>query len=120
MKVLTSDNVAMCDVDDTLVTTDYTPDQFHDTITVTCGNNYIRVLPIQKHINLLQNFKGRNFTNIIWSQGGWEWAEAVVKALELEPYVDLIICKPKWYIDDLPCQEFMGKRTFLLDEKEEV
>lgn len=47
---------------------------------------------------------------IIWSQGGHEWAETVIKALGLEDYVDIIMTKPKWYYDDIPADEWM-KRT---------
>lgn len=119
MHLIQCDNVAFFDVDDTLVTTDYGPHQFDETIDVESHGISVKVIPIYRHIELLKQFKGRGFTVCVWSQGGWAWADAVIHTLELDEFVDLIICKPKWYVDDLPCQEFMGKRTYLLNEKEE-
>jgi hypothetical protein len=77
------------------------------------------LLPHRKHIEQLKQHKFRGHTIIVWSAGGWDWAEAAVKALGLEKYVDLVISKPIWFYDDLPCQEFMGKRYYF-DDKTEV
>lgn len=75
--------------------------------------------PHKVHIEHLKLHKLRGHTVIVWSAGGWEWAEAVVKALKLEKYVDLVIEKPVWFYDDLTPNEFMGKRYFM-EDKEDV
>jgi hypothetical protein len=49
------------------------------------------------HIHFVQN----HFI-CVWSQGGHDWCQAVVKALGLEEKVSLVMTKPKWMIDDLP------------------
>lgn len=113
MIILESDNVVMCDVDETLVIWDYPKEQEDKTIKFNnCGYDTI-LLPHFEHMKLLQQFKCRGHKVIVWSQGGYEWAKTVVETLGLTNCVDLIICKPKWYIDDLPCEAFMGKPYYL-------
>ena len=43
----------------------------------------------------------RGHTVVVWSQGGGPWARAVVKALKLGAYVDIIMSKPSWVFDDI-------------------
>lgn len=75
-----------------------------------------RVVPIKEHVEHLKEHKRRQHVVVVWSAGGSEWAAAVVKALGLEEYVDLCICKPHWHVDDLPASEFMGQRVYLVKE----
>lgn len=91
-----------------------TPDADVEPIEV--GTWVERVTPHKKHIEQLKLHKLRGHTIVVWSAGGWEWAEAAVRALKLEKYVDLVIEKPTWYYDDLQPHEFMGKRYYLKDE----
>lgn len=74
------------------------------------------VRPHKKHIEQLKLHRLRGHTIIVWSAGGWEWAEAAVKALNLEQYVDLVIEKPTWFYDDKTAAEFMGSPLYLKDE----
>lgn len=37
---------------------------------------------------------------VVWSAGGATWAETVIKALNLQKHVDVIINKPDFYYDD--------------------
>ena len=73
----------------------------------------IKLVPHDKHIKYLKDCKTLNKnTVVVWSAGGWQWAEAVVKALGLEEYVDAVMEKPTMYVDDLPCKDFMGTRIY--------
>jgi len=114
MKVYKTDSVITVDVDDTLVMwnlADKSGDiPFVDPY-VEGMVNYLT--PNEKHIDLVKKHHGRGYTVIVWSAGGVEWAETVVKTLELESYVDIVLSKPVKYIDDLPCQEWMGTRLYL-------
>ena len=65
------------------------------------------------HVDLLKKHKARGKSIVVWSAGGYEWALAVVKALELETFVNLVMAKPTAYVDDLPCQEFMNNRVYV-------
>ena len=113
MKVYKSDQAAYFDVDDTLVIWQYPPNTDETKLVEFKNGEFSQyLLPHQKHIEVLKEFKIRGQMVVVWSQGGHAWAETVVRTLGLEPYVDLVLCKPKWYFDDLPCEEWMGKRYY--------
>lgn len=50
---------------------------------------------------------------IVWSQSGEAWADAVVKALGLEEYVNQTMPKPTSYGDDLPAEIWMQHQIYL-------
>jgi hypothetical protein len=119
------------DVDDTLVMWNASAEELESRgVDFTCPGSFTfidgemresppwsaRLLPHRKHIEQLKKHKMRGHTNIVWSAGGYDWAAAVVKALGLEDYVDLVISKPTWFYDDLTPEEFMGKRYYMKDE----
>ena len=91
MIVLESESVLPFDVDDTLVTWDL--DKLASLPTVQVRDPYsgkIVTLGIHvPHVKLLKQHKKRGSSVIVWSQGGHRWAKAVVKALDLEDYVDV-------------------------------
>lgn len=68
--------------------------------------------PHKKHIELLKDLKRAGFKIVVWSQGGSDHAERVVKALKLEEFVDLVIAKPEAYVDDIPFEQQYIKRIF--------
>lgn len=117
MQVIKSHRIVMVDVDDTLVLWDWksiNPDGIGlVSISNPDGNCTELVMPHNRHIALMRQFKARGHTVVVWSQGGWSWAEAVVKALGLEGVVDIVMDKPSWYVDDLPSQAFMKAPIFL-------
>lgn len=107
------------DCDQTLVLFGPIPDT--GTTYKTVQISYDGLPPETVHVNednvkALKQFAVRGYTIIVWSQGGHRWAEAVVKALNLEEYVDLILEKPKWYFDDLPAKAFMGEPVWKGDK----
>lgn len=114
MLVLPDKDTVFWDIDDTLVVWD-TWQGREDEILIFDEPRYrsINVVPHYEHITLLKKHKkmGKNPT-VVWSAGGSEWAAAVVKKLGLEEYVDVIMCKPKYYYDDLHCTEFMGEHRY--------
>ena len=71
-------------------------------------------IPIQEHIDELKRLsEEEDATIVVWSQGGSDWAEIVVKALCLEPFVDVCLTKPNIYFDDLHCSDFMHTRRYI-------
>lgn len=74
-------------------------------------SNY--VIPHKPHIKILKNKKTRGAHVVVWSAGGYAWAEAVVTALGLQDYVDQIMTKPSAYMDDKIATELMGERIYL-------
>lgn len=62
-----------------------------------------------KVIKDLKMCKVRGHTVVVWSQGGSSWAETVVKALDLVDYVDVVMAKPSWYVDDRKWDDILDK-----------
>lgn len=107
------------DVDDTLVMWDNTP-EIIDLEHWVCvpdphANGFFYLRKHHKHIKLLKDHFSRGFGVIVWSAAGAAWAQAVVRALDLEDYVHLMITKPTKFVDDLPAKEVMGSRIYLKD-----
>lgn len=133
MIVIPCKQTTFVDVDDTLVMWNATPEQLEkDGVDFECPGSMhdidndgnpewspswtARLLPHKKHIEQIKKHKMRGHTIIVWSQGGFDWAAAVVKALKLEDFVDLVISKPTWMYDDLPAAGFMPKNQWTKDE----
>lgn len=106
--------IVFSDVDDTLVM--WKPPTEYEEECVAFDNNGVieYCLPHKKHIELLRQFKARGHTVVVWSQGGSDWAEQVIKKLGIEDIVDIVMPKPFWYIDDIPAMLFMeeARRIF--------
>lgn len=113
MKIISSDMVIMFDVDDTLVLWDIDFSKPIINIIDPYDNRTLELHPHYPHIKLLQEKKARGYIIVVWSQGGFAWAEAVVKALNLENYVDLIMSKPTTYVDDLPVNQWLTDRVYI-------
>jgi len=45
--------------------------------------------------------KRRAFSVIVWSSGGSDWGEAVIQALGIEDFVDVIMPKIDFHLDDV-------------------
>ncbi len=114
MHILNSDKIVFCDVDDTLIgwsKPEKGPDEFW--VTTTCHGMVEHHWVIKENLEALKKHKGRGHLIVVWSQGGWEWAEAVVKALKIEHLVDLVCSKPEWIYDDLEASVWMPKAKHL-------
>jgi len=66
-----------------------------------------------KHVQRLKDHKMWGNGVVVWSRSGYEWATAVVKALQIEDFVDIILSKPQSYYDDKVAEKFMGEHRFL-------
>lgn len=131
MLVIGNHNVVMFDVDDTIVKWDGESIRTEPTIQITqpkvlhrtaddelveVGPYTVTLVPHKVHIVKLKEHKKAGHTVIVWSAGGWDWAEAVIKTLRLEEYVDVVFNKPICIYDDLPPHEFLSRKYFK-DEK---
>lgn len=112
MIVVQNTNCVFFDCDDTLVMWDnkHKLEDYSNCVLVKDYSGFQEFLvPHKAHIQYLIDSKIKNKnTVVVWSAGGWQWAEAVVKALDLEQYVDAVMEKPIRYVDDLHCAKFMG------------
>lgn len=117
MKVIKNEMIATFDVDDTIVMWNHwdKENQGQHFIDPHDGTKHLLV-PHYKHIKLLKDLKSRGYTVIVWSGGGYKWAETVVKTLDLEEYVDFVMTKVSKYIDDLQAVDVLGSRIYLKEE----
>ncbi len=111
MIIIKNEQVIMVDVDETLVM--WRGDKFN--LTVTCPYSGYGKNLVKNHgnIKVLKDRKARGSTIVVWSAGGHAWAEAVVKALELEEYVDYIMSKPIGYVDDKTADKILGEHIYI-------
>ena len=75
----------------------------------------IRYHPNFDNIKLLKRSKAKHHTVIVWSHGGVDWAEHVIKALGLEKYVDYVMHKVEKYVDDVPIEQWQFINLYLHD-----
>ena len=113
MKVLESELLAFFDVDDTLVLWGMEQDPRVVPFVDPHDQNEHLLVPHERHIKLLRDFKDRGYMIIVWSGGGYQWAETVVKTLGITDFVDFVMTKPTKYIDDLCADEILGSRIYL-------
>ena len=111
MIIQKAENIVCYDVDGTLVT----PDDVRGELYIT--NPYNNITNVyrehRRHVELLKSHKGRGKYVKVWSAAGNQWALTVVKALNLEAYVDAIETKPELLVDDLSVTDIFPSRVFL-------
>jgi FMN phosphatase YigB (HAD superfamily) len=113
------DRTLYVDCDDTLVLWNISDYPDSPRIKINLYHEDTVLVPHQKNINLLIKFRKLGYKIIVWSQSGADWAEAVVNQLLLSDYVDLVITKPTYYLDDLPASAWADRRVYReLVEKE--
>lgn len=115
MKTIESDKIVCFDVDDTLISQDFHEEKAQ--VTISCNGYKTEALIINNNVEAIKRHKKQGQIVIVWSAAGYKWAEAVVKALKLEKYVDIAMSKPMWYYDDLPVQKWMGKPRWGKDRR---
>ena len=72
------------------------------------------VVPHEEHVQLLKATMARGRGVLVWSGNGYKWAHNVLKALgftDKDPIY--VMSKPAGYVDDLPCNEWMGNRIYI-------
>ena len=68
----------------------------------------------EEHVEELIRLKKDGHSIIVWSMSGAEYAKNVVKALEIEEFVDVVADKPIEYFDDMKVGwEWMSIRKYL-------
>jgi predicted phosphatase len=121
MIVIDNEAVSMFDVDETLVLTDLgDPFEFRTIKIINPYDSSTQVRRVHKaHVQLLKQMHGRGRMVGVWSGGGVQWVRAVVQALGLEKYVDVIMTKPIVFVDDMPVETWMNNRVYIKANTEE-
>lgn len=122
MTILPYNHVIMCDIDSTLIM--HEEPQF-DEHGLTNNDNFIAVidplnkiktisvLPNEPMIRILREELAAGYSVFVWSKGRYEWAVNVLKALNIDHPNLFVMSKPTHYMDDKPCQEWMGYQVYL-------
>ncbi len=116
MLVIRNENVDPYDIDGTLIMHDRLiniPDSERVRVVdpVTGGTLTVRIN--RPMVRLLMESKARGSYVIVWSRGGFQWAENVIKALSLTAYVDQVMSKPMAYFDDTPIEKWLPYRVMI-------
>ena len=72
-----------------------------DTVCINCDGHLSHMVINKGNLEELKRHGSRGIDVIVWSKGGVQWAQSVVRALKLEKYVAGIMSKPFCYYDDL-------------------
>lgn len=107
METLTNDQPVPIDVDETLVVFDYPATLEKFAITLERNGVEVKVVPHWKHIKQMREHFIRGHAIIVWSAGGYAWAQQVIKMLGIEKYVTYCMAKPRWFYDDRKAEFFM-------------
>lgn len=112
MYVVPQGNTVYFDVDDTLI---YWDDEKIDSsildlarmIRIELNGQEIIRYSIEENVReiMLQKLSGCHV--VVWSASGSQWAAAVIEALEMSEYVDVVVSKPTQYYDDKDCKDWM-------------
>ena len=105
---LKNGNVVCFDVDDSLVMWDMPYQETGTYVNVNYDGKDSMMLVHIKNVDNLIRFASRGYSVVVWSAGGSDWARAVVDALRINDYVSVVMDKPRYYFDDLPCTDWMG------------
>lgn len=105
---------AYFDIDDTIVQwSDEGINRLEDYVHIECRGRMGKYLINRHNLEHLIKLSNRGHGIIVWSAGGSDWAEAVVKGLGIEKYVDVVAPKPTYYIDDVKDPvRILGKYAF--------
>lgn len=114
MQVIKNENTRPFDVDGTLII--HNPLGTHK-VYDSIDNRYIRFTPNLNMIRLLKEEYARGGHIIVWSRGGYAWAESIINALELKSYVHVVMTKPMVYFDDSDVSVWMKDRVFIAPEE---
>lgn len=113
MSKLFGEPTVFFDVDDTLVLWGSYHGHHPDprAVAFDCYGTEYKLLPHFKHIELLKDLKKQGYKIIVWSAGTAPWAREVVRGLGLEEYVDHILSKPTFYVDDRFPEDFLHRQN---------
>lgn len=104
-----------CDVDETLIMWKDDPTDLQNSVIQVANGNLV-VKFHRRHIELVKQFFAIGWNVIVWSQGGSDHAEHVVKACKLENHIHGIMPKPDVVLDDKPLEAQGIRRSYHEDD----
>lgn len=115
MQVINNERIVPCDIDDTLVMHE-APMACEKQVTIEDPfepGKFIMLGINQNMVKILKDEKARGAFILVWSRNGKAWAETIIKALNLESQVDMIMAKPLVYLDDSDVSNWLKDRVYI-------
>lgn len=128
-KLIESERIVWCDIDGTLVihgnwftemrlcysdgSIEHVKDENIITVTDPYSGEIVNLRKNNPMIRLVKEEKSRGATIIAHSANGYRWVNTIIKALQLEKYVDIMLSKPIAYFDDKDVKDWVGQRVFI-------
>jgi len=69
-----------------------------------------------RHVDFLIRSRQQGYKIVVWSAGGKAYADVIVDALKIRPYVDLVLCKFIKFVDDLEANDILVNRIYIKEE----
>ncbi len=116
MKVNKSEQVICVDIDDTLIIWGEFDKSKHKFIIVVDPHTgkHLELRVHEPHLKIIESRLVRGALLIVWSAGGYAWAEAVLQGLYLQYNESIhVYSKPIAYVDDKKANEWMGDHIYL-------
>lgn len=113
MQTVKSEVNIFFDVDDTLVIWGLKREETSLSVVDPYDNKIVYLGVHNPHVKLLKNHFARGSYVTVWSANGYRWAEVIIRALQLENYVHLVMSKPRAHVDDKPCADWMGEHVYI-------
>lgn len=99
--VMPSGPTLYVDCDDTLIEWTMPSEDQKETVQITCEGITDTYRYNSNNIEYLKQMARRGHRVVVWTQAGASWADAIVKALNLQQYVFACLTKPCYYMDDI-------------------
>ena len=117
MILLNFESTVLVDIDETLVCWSKTyrkPGKGKIAFVDPYTKETVYLTPHKPHIRLVKQWKGRGFGIVVHSMAGVQWANTVLRVLELTKYVDVVMSKATRHLDDKEdIAEICGTRVYL-------
>ena len=115
MKTVAHERIIPVDVDETLIIHEnpLSYSRYVDVEDPLEAGKFITLGVNEPMVKILKDESLRGAFIIVWSRSGHQWAEAIVKALNLSYYVNIVMTKPQVYLDDKEVSEWLKDRIYL-------
>lgn len=112
MLTVPNDKILCVDIDGTLVDYVSVKDKFDHIISYGDVLVYLKERKMNRAL-MVHHKEVRDYFIIVWSANGKEWATKIIELLGLESQVDLIMTKPREYLDDKSVEKWMTNQIFV-------
>lgn len=112
--VIANENIKVCDIDDTLIITKTgLLEHRHVDVLDPVNGTMLTFRVHEPNVRLIKEELQRGAHVLVWSRGGWNWANNVISALGIDSKNITVLSKPLVYFDDKDVQHWLKDRVWL-------